>query len=104
VGQDAVVVDFDSVGGNIPAFDLVYLLATFWTPAQRREHEDRCLRVYHDALGARAYDFDALLGDYEAMIAFMVFDAVADIVRGSLASYWEPKLRCLVAAYRDQNV
>jgi hypothetical protein len=99
---ETFLVDLDSVGGAPGAFDLAFLLPTFWTKAQRAENELRCLRTYHDSLlanGVDGYDWDDLLLDYRMMIAFVVFDPVFDHANGSPTAYWEPKMRCLTAAY-----
>jgi hypothetical protein len=100
------LVDFDSASGNFAAFDLVYLLATFWRRSQRLENgrEQALLVAYHRALtdfGVRNYSYDNLLIDYRLMLSYMLFDPVADLVRGSPRSYWWPKLNRLMAAYQD---
>ncbi len=103
-GGEAILVDFDSVGGNLAAFDLVFLMASFWTRPQRAEHELACLQTYHTALvsnGVLRYEWDDLLLDYRLMLAFAVFDAVFDHANGSRATYWQPKMECLTTAYRD---
>lgn len=98
------LVDFDSVSGNLGAFDLVFLLATFWSPAQRAQHELECLRTYHATLvasGVQSYSWEDLLLDYRLMLAFIIFDAVFDQANGSSAHYWRRKMECLVSAYQD---
>jgi hypothetical protein len=100
------LVDFDSASGNFPAYDLVYLLPTFWNRDQRLEdaREQHFLVHYHTVLcqaGVENYSFADLCQDYRLMLAYMLFDAVADQVRGSLPAYWQPKLCCLVEAYQD---
>jgi hypothetical protein len=98
-----LLIDFDSAGTAPAAFDLAFLLPTFWSRAQRAAHEDPFLRRYHEALqragvGLRWQD---LVDDYRAMVAFMVFDPVFDATNGSARGYWEPKMRCLIDAYSD---
>lgn len=103
-GTRVLLIDFDSVSGGPPAFDLVYLLATFWSRDQRVEHEGLALRAYHSELvaqGVTGYSFDDLVAEYRWMLQLMVFDVIADIANGSAPQYWEPKLRCLVDAHAD---
>lgn len=100
------LVDFDSASGNFAAFDLVYLLATFWRRSQRLEEgrEQSLLATYHRALtdfGVRNYSYYDLVLDYRLMLSYMLFDPVADLVRGSSRAYWWPKLNRLLAAYQD---
>jgi thiamine kinase-like enzyme len=97
------LIDFDSVSANLGAFDLVYLMATFWTREQRRAHEERCLQQYHQALrsaGVAGYGWDELIADVRLMTAFIVWDPVFDQTNGSPRDYWWPKMTCLVDAYR----
>jgi len=75
------IVDFQDVSANLGAYDLVYLLATFWTPDQRHKdsREERLLRRYHHALlasGVKDYGWVDLLTDYKLMLAYMIFDPV----------------------------
>ena len=105
--DDAIyLIDFQGACGDLPAMDLVFLFATFWTPAQRHEHdrERRLLRLYHDALvrhGITGYGWDELVTDYRIALAFMLFYPVWDATNGSKREYWEPKLRCLASAADD---
>lgn len=104
--QPAVLVDFDSVSGNFAPYDLVYLLTTFWTPEQRRQHERSTLHRYHQSLqasGVQDYPWDQLWHDYRLMILFMIFDPIWDQTNGSPSTYWQPKLHCLTAAFWDLN-
>ena len=103
-GGHTYLIDFDSVTANFAAFDLVFLIATFWTRDQRRTHEERCLRRYHDALletGAAKYEWNDLMADFRLMLALIVWDPVFDQTNGSSPTYWRPKMRCLADAYRD---
>jgi hypothetical protein len=100
------VVDFGSASGNLAAFDLVYLMATLWTRKQRQERalEKDLLHRYYERLvaaGVDHYTWENLLLDYRLMLAYMVFDPVADVARSSRPAYWQPKLSCLVDAYQD---
>lgn len=100
------LVDFQGACGDLPAMDLVFLLAAFWTPEQRREgrREERMLRVYLDALGrhgVRGYTWDDLIADYRISLAYMIFYPAWDAVNGSGRDYWEPKLRTLASAAED---
>ncbi|HVL33818.1 MAG TPA: phosphotransferase [Actinomycetota bacterium] len=102
--EDPCLVDFDSVSAAPAAFDLAFLLTTFWTSEQRADHELRFLRAYHESLqshGVQGYSWEDLLMDYRVMIAFVVFDAVFDHANGSSRGYWKPKMRCLTGAYQD---
>lgn len=105
--DDAVyLIDFQGACGDLPAMDLVFLLAAFWTPEQRREgrREERMLRVYLDALGRHGvtgYTWDDLIADYRISLAYMVFYPAWDAVNGSGQDYWEPKLRTLASAAED---
>jgi len=105
-GEPVLLVDFDSASGNFPAFDLVYLMGTFWTRNQRlgQDLEILLLRRYYEGLITRnviGYTWEDLQLDYRLMLAYMLFDPVADMVRGSPSSYWQPKLSCLLEAYQD---
>ncbi|MCI0393531.1 MAG: aminoglycoside phosphotransferase family protein [Chloroflexi bacterium] len=98
------LVDFQDVSANFGAYDLVYLLATFWTPAQRQQHEERLLRRYHQQLqahGLTAYTWEELRRDYRLMIAYMIFDPIWNQTAGSSPAYWQPKMACLVSAYEE---
>jgi hypothetical protein len=102
--DNTFIVDFQAASGNFGAYDLVYMLATFWTPAQRQDREARLLRQYHETLakhGVTDYSYDQLIIDYKLMITFMIFDAIWDQTSGSPKSYWWPKLQCLIGAFRD---
>ena len=100
------LIDFQGACGDLPAMDLVFLFATFWTPGQRHEddREERLLRAYLDALnhlGIHDYRWDDLIADYRIALAFMIFYPVWDAINGSSRDYWEPKLRCLTSAAED---
>ncbi len=99
----AFLVDFQDASLNFPAYDLVYLLCTFWTRAQRAHHEERLLRRYLNELNRLGvgYTWENLSQDYRLCIAYMFFDAVWNTSSGSSRDYWFPKLSCLVSAYQD---
>lgn len=100
------IIDWQGPQVDFAARDLVYLFATFWTPAQRREgdRELRLLGRYHRALQARGvseYGWDDLLLDYRLMLVLRLFLPVWDAVHGASRGYWWPKLRCLAGAFQD---
>jgi hypothetical protein len=102
----AYLIDFDSASANLPAYDLVYMFATFWAPEQRKEagREETLLRRYHNALlahGVSGYTWHDLLTDYRLCILYMIFDPVWDQTSGASEAYWLPKLHCLTAAFTD---
>ncbi len=102
------LVDFDSVSANFGAFDLAFLVSTFWTRTQRwaQNREEQVLRQYHQALcqyGVTGYAWDTLLTDYKLMVTLMIFDPVWDQTSGASRAYWWPKLQCLTDAYIDLN-
>jgi hypothetical protein len=100
----AILLDLGDAGTNFAAYDLAYLLPTFWTRAQRAEHEEPVLRRYHEGLvvgGVRGFPYEVLRDDYRRMVAHMVFDPVFNAVDGSSRGYWEVKLECLADAWED---
>ncbi|MGE5333827.1 MAG: phosphotransferase [Nitrososphaerota archaeon] len=102
----AYLIDFQGACGDLPAMDLTFLFATFWSPEQRHtaQREHRLLRLYLDTLhrhGIASYTWDDLVADYRISLAFMIFYPVWDAVNGSSRDYWEPKLRCLASAAED---
>ncbi len=104
--QNTYLIDFQGASGDLPAMDLVFLFAAFWTPEQRHEgdREQRLLRAYLDALdkmGVHNYRWDDLVADYRIALAFMIFYPVWDAINGSSGDYWKPKLRCLTSAAED---
>jgi thiamine kinase-like enzyme len=104
--ENAYLIDFDSVSANLPAYDLVYMFATFWTPEQRKEmgREEKLLRRYHNALlahGVEGYSWHDLMMDYRLCVLYMAFDPVWDQTSGASHAYWLPKLRCLTGAFMD---
>lgn len=101
----AVVMDFGDATANPGAFDLAFLLATFWTRDQRAEdrREDTLLARYAARLARSGVDFpeERVRADYRRMMAYLVFDALWNCTDGSSRPYWEPKMNCLVAAWED---
>jgi hypothetical protein len=102
------LIDFETVSTSLGADDLVFLMATFWTPEQRAkdDREMRCLQRYHAGLGAggvdiRRYPFEQLLEDYRLMLIWRIFHPVWDTSYGCGKGYWWPKMQCLTGAYRD---
>ena len=104
LGQ-AHLIDFQDASVNFPAYDLVYLFATFWTREQRAEIEQKLLGQYLQRLQSRGvdYDWDSLTDDYRLCLCYMFFDAVWNAAAGSSREYWMPKMNCLVSAYQDWN-
>ena len=98
------LVDFQSVGTDFGARDLVYLMATFWTREQRQRYERKLLTKYHQGLvtyGATDYSLDTLFDDYRLALTDMIFLPLWDTTYGADKSYWWPKLECLLSAYQD---
>ena len=104
--ETVYLIDFQGACGDLPAMDLVFLLAAFWMPEQRRDgrREERMLQVYLDALGRHGvtgYTWDDLVADYRISLAFMIFYPAWDALNGSSREYWEPKLHSLASAADD---
>jgi hypothetical protein len=102
------LVDFQDAGANFGAFDLVYLMATFWTPAQRHhgQREENLLRYYLEILqvkGVQNYSWNELLTDYKLMVLIVMLVPVWDQTNGSPKSYWWPKMQCLSDNFQDLN-
>ena len=107
-GSHAYIVDFQEASANLSTFDLVHLLATFWTSAQRHEggRERLLLERYLGGLergGVRGYGKADLERDYRLMLSYILLVPVWDATTGAAESYWRPKLRCLSEAHRDWN-
>lgn len=105
------LIDFQDVSANFAAYDLVYLIGTFWTAENHRAvaEEMDLLERYHCRLLERRitnYSLDALNRDFDMMLAFMLFDPVFNAVSGASQAYWLPKMRCLMALFaaRDARV
>lgn len=102
--EPTYLVDFQSVGTDFAARDLVYLLATFWTREQRRRFERKLLTHYHQVLtkhGVSGYNLETLFDDYRLALTDMIFHPVWDTTYGADPLYWRPKLHCLLNAYKD---
>jgi hypothetical protein len=102
------LVDFQEACFFLPAEDLVFMFATFWTRAQRREgdRELRLLRRYLRRLeehGVRGYTWDLLMADYRLSIVYMLFRTIWDQTSGAAEGYWRPKLDCVIASYQDHD-
>ncbi len=62
-----VAVDWSNATRGPGPYDLAYFCCMAFSPEQRREHEDRLLHLYHDALlerGVAGYRYDACFDDY----------------------------------------
>ncbi len=104
----AVLLDRQCPTGNIGAFDLVNLCATFWTREQREDgdREAEILHRYFDALvagGVTDYTWDQLCQDYRAGIIYWILVPLQDAHDGAAPSYWLAKLECLAQAFDDWN-
>jgi thiamine kinase-like enzyme len=100
------LLDWQSPSFDICAYDLVNLLAAFWTRAQRQDgnREKHLLRRYHQALqkyGVSDYSWEDLTADYQAGIIFWILMPVQDGYDGASKDYWWPKMRCLLQAFTD---
>jgi hypothetical protein len=97
------LIDFQDACVNFPAFDLVFMMATFWTRKQRAVHEEHFLHQYLFELNRQGvqYSWDQLCNDYRLCLSYMIFDGVWNAVSGSSREYWMPKLTCLFDAYKD---
>jgi thiamine kinase-like enzyme len=100
------LLDWQSPTFDLAGYDLVNLIATFWTPARRQEdgREQKILRRYYAALqtyGVQHYSWEELLTDYKHGLIFWLLMPVQDRYGGAGKSYWWPKMQCLVGAFRD---
>lgn len=83
--SSVVVVDWQSIGRGPGSYDLAYLLGGSLAIADRREHEERIVRRYHERicdLGAANYTFDDLWADYR--LSHMVNTAVPVLTGGTM--------------------
>lgn len=102
------LMDWQSPSCDLAAYDLVNLLAAYWTRDQRQEdnREKTLLRRYHQGLrsnGVQNYAWEDLVADYQAALIFWALMPVQDGGDGADWSYWWPKMQCLVAAFEDWN-
>lgn len=100
------LLDWQSPSVGLAGYDLVNLLATFWTPTQRHSEnrEQALLQRYYDTLcanGVKDYAWEELLMDYRHGLIFWLLMPVQDRYGGAGKDYWCPKMQCLVAAFRD---
>ena len=80
-----VVIDWQSIGRGPGAYDLAYLLGGSLPIGDRREHEERIVRRYHDRIvshGVRDYSYDDLWKDYR--LSHLVNTAVPVITGGTM--------------------
>ncbi len=96
----AYLLDFANAATNVPTYDLVSMLASFWNPTQRALYEEQLLRRYLAGLiGAGIdYSWQQLGSDYRLMLAYLLFEPIGNAVDGADKAYWWPKLQCLAAA------
>ncbi|HKP54335.1 MAG TPA: phosphotransferase [Chloroflexia bacterium] len=102
----AILVDFQSTSAFLPAQDLAWMFATFWTPEQRRENnrEESLLRRYLARLhehGVANYSWEELMLDYKLSVTLLLFSTIWDQHNGTTDAYWVPKLSCVTGAYVD---
>jgi thiamine kinase-like enzyme len=102
----AYLMDWQSPSCDLAAYDLVNLLAAFWSHAQRNEssREIKLLRRYYEGLqsrNVRDFSWDDLLADYRNGLVFWVLMPVQDAGDGAGPGYWIPKMRCLMGAFED---
>ena len=100
------LLDWQSPGFDVAAYDLVNLCSTFWTFEQRHEEqrEEHILPRYHTGLlehGVHNYSWDDLLTDYKTGLIFWLLVPLQDRYGGSSRDYWWPKMQCLTAAFRE---
>ena len=66
-GSPLVIIDWQLTVRSLGAFDVSYFLTESLTVADRREHEERLVRRYHEGLvagGVKDYSFDDCWNDY----------------------------------------
>lgn len=102
------LLDWQSPSFDLAAYDLVNLLATFWTRTQRKaqNREATLLRHYYTGLlsgGVQGYRWEELLADYRVGLIFWVLMPIQDGADGAAKEYWWPKLCCLLDAFEDWN-
>ncbi|MGZ0153571.1 phosphotransferase family protein [Kribbella sp. WER1] len=100
----AYLIDWQSASFDIGAIDLANLIATFWSPDQRRDREQVLLSEFHTRLvgyGVSGYSFDELLDDYRFGLVYWLLMPVQDAYSGAPRDYWWPKMRCLAGAFQD---
>ncbi|WP_345195233.1 oxidoreductase family protein [Kistimonas scapharcae] len=102
----AYLFDFDQVTIQTPAYDLVQLLVSYWSPETRQEdqRESSLLRHYHATLcgtGVMNYSFQQLMMDYRVMVILQLFAAIKEQVRGCAKPLWLNRLMCLLGAFED---
>ena len=90
-------------------YDLAYAIVLDWDTAERRRHELRLLRHYHDQLIARGvagYSWPRLYDDYRLSVAMCVYVAI-EWCRGGInhewTHVWLPKLQRSLTACDDLN-
>lgn len=71
-GSPLVIIDWQLTVRAVGAFDVSYFLTESLTVADRREHEERLVRRYHEGLvagGVKDYSFDECWDDYRLAMA-----------------------------------
>ena len=80
-----VVIDWQGIGRGPGAYDVAYVLGGSLQIGDRREHEERLVRLYHDRivdLGVSDYTFDDLWTDYR--LSHLVNTAVPVLTGGTM--------------------
>ncbi len=100
------LLDWQSPSFDLGAYDLVNLVATFWSSKQRNQldREMSILQRYHHGLlrhGVTNYSWEQLLTDYRSALIFWLLMPVQDGADGAAKEYWWPKMQCLVAAFEE---
>lgn len=100
------LVDFQDIGTDFCALDLVHLFGIFWTRAQRQENdrEERMLHQYLATLqkyGVNNYAWDDLLTDYRVALIIIALYAVWDQTSGASRDYWWPKIQRVMDNFQD---
>lgn len=102
--DDFAVVDWQISCRGRGVFDVAYLLCGGLSPAERRAHEERLVRLYHDTLvqnGVNGYDWEQCWREYRRM-ALYVFVYVV-IAVGTLDAA-NPRGLALFQAWLDRSV
>lgn len=116
-GSPPVIIDWQSVDAGRGVYDIVYNLGFSLSIEDRRNHEMRLLRLYHDTLlehGVSDYSFETCYGDYRLgffrglhiFIAIMYFDLFdTDELRARFRDVTLPQLDAFLSDHKiPQNL
>lgn len=101
---DTYLIDWQGPEVYRGTIDVVNLCATFWTRAQRAEHEQWILERYYASLcahGVTHYSWEDLVVDYQLAIIDWLLNTLQDRLDGAERSYWFTKMQCLADAFDD---